>query len=159
MERINEFLAEIRITFLVGILLLVLVCWLHKDNRRNERVYEDTNATVAMQQWVELKNESAALSNELTAYKTELTRLKKPSAELLSQLETAEKMLSKLQTELAEQKKDLIALSKDKDELKTSLQTLKQQINHERKIHKRQVWQNRFWCIIIGTGIGIAASR
>ena len=46
MERINEFLAEIRITFLVGILLLVLVCWLHKDNRRNERVYEDTNATV-----------------------------------------------------------------------------------------------------------------
>ena len=46
MERINEFLAENRITFLVGILLLVLVCWLHKDNRRNEPVYEDTNATV-----------------------------------------------------------------------------------------------------------------
>ena len=46
MERINEFLAEIRITFLVGILLLVLVCWLHKDNRRNDGVYNDTNATV-----------------------------------------------------------------------------------------------------------------
>ena len=46
MERINEFLAENRITFLVGILLLVLVCWLHKDTRQNEPVYEDTNATV-----------------------------------------------------------------------------------------------------------------
>ena len=46
MERINEFLAENRITFLVGILLLVLVIWLHKDNRRNEPVYENTNATV-----------------------------------------------------------------------------------------------------------------
>ena len=47
MERINEFLAENRVAFLVGILLLVLVCWLHKDNRRNEPVYENTNATVA----------------------------------------------------------------------------------------------------------------
>jgi septal ring factor EnvC (AmiA/AmiB activator) len=45
-ERINEFLAENRVAFLVGFLLLVLVCWLHKDNRRNEPVYEDTNATV-----------------------------------------------------------------------------------------------------------------
>lgn len=46
MERINEFLAENRVAFLVGVLLLVLVCWLHKDTRRNEPVYEDTNATV-----------------------------------------------------------------------------------------------------------------
>ena len=46
MERINEFLAENRITFIVGILLLVLVCWLHKDNRRNDGVYNDTNSTV-----------------------------------------------------------------------------------------------------------------
>ena len=46
MERINEFLAENRITFLVGILLLVLVCWLHKDNRRNDGVYNDTDSTV-----------------------------------------------------------------------------------------------------------------
>ena len=46
MERINEFLAENRVAFLVGILLLVLVCWLHKDNRRNDGVYNDTNSTV-----------------------------------------------------------------------------------------------------------------
>ena len=47
MERINEFLAENRITFLVGILLLILVIWLHKDNRRNDGVYNDTNNAVA----------------------------------------------------------------------------------------------------------------
>ena len=46
MERINEFLAENRITFLVGSLLLVLVCWLHKDNRRNDGQYNNTDATV-----------------------------------------------------------------------------------------------------------------
>ena len=46
MERINEFLAENRVAFLVGILLLVLVIWLHKDNRRNDGVYNDTDATV-----------------------------------------------------------------------------------------------------------------
>ena len=46
MERINDFLAENRITFLVGILLLILVIWLHKDNRRNDGVYNDTNSTV-----------------------------------------------------------------------------------------------------------------
>ena len=46
MERINEFLAENRVAFLVGILLLVLVCWLHKDNRRNDGQYNNTDATV-----------------------------------------------------------------------------------------------------------------
>ena len=143
-----------------ALLFLLVFCFLF-SSAGYTKTTDETNEymKIPMQQWVELKNESAALNNELTAYKTELTRLKNPSAELLSQLETAEKMLLQLQTELAEQKKDLTALSKDKDELKTSLQTLKQQINHERKIHKRQIWQNRFWCIIIGAGIGIAASR
>ena len=114
---------------------------------------------IPITQWQMLKEESAALSNELTAYKTELTRLKKPSAELLSQLEIAEKMLLQLQAELKEQKNDLTLLSSDKEKLKTSLETLKLQIDRERRIHKRQVWQNRFWCILIGAGIGVAASR
>jgi hypothetical protein len=77
----------------------------------------------------------------------------------LSQLEKAEKTLLQLQTELAEQKADLMMLSKEAAESKTLLATLKQQITKERKIHKRQIWQNRLWCILIGTGIGIAASR
>jgi hypothetical protein len=53
----------------------------------------------------------------------------------------------------------LTKLSSEVKESKTLLQTLKNQIEKERKIHKRQVWQNRFWCILIGAGIGFVAGR
>ena len=115
--------------------------------------------TIPMEQWQTLTNDCKALNSELISYKSEIQRLKKPSAELLSQLEMAEKTLKQLQTELAEQTKDLTALSNEAEESRTSLQILKQQIDRERKIHKRQIWQNRFWCILIGAGIGYAASR
>ena len=115
--------------------------------------------TIPMQQWQTLTAESKALSQDLIEYKKEIQLLKKPSAELVQQLTQAEKMLSQLQTELEKQKKDLTELSKDKDELKTSLQTLKQKINKERAVHRRQVWQNRIWCLLIGAGIGVVASR
>ena len=50
-------------------------------------------------------------------------------------------------------------LSKDAEKSKILLQTLKEQISRERKIHKRQIWQNRIWCLLIGAGIGYAASN
>jgi hypothetical protein len=50
----------------------------------------------------------------------------------------------------------LILLRNDLDESKTELQTLKQNIAKERRIHKRQIWQNRVWCLLIGAGIGCA---
>jgi hypothetical protein len=53
----------------------------------------------------------------------------------------------------------LTLLSKEVDESKTLLTKLKEQINKERKVHRRQVWQNRIWCLLIGAGIGVAASR
>jgi FtsZ-binding cell division protein ZapB len=68
-------------------------------------------------------------------------------------------MLLKLTKELEEQKADLTTLSNEVKESKALLQTLKNQIEKERKIHKRQVWQNRFWCILIGAGIGFVAGR
>jgi len=34
---------------------------------------------------------------------------------------------------------------------------LKEQINKERRIHRRQIWQNRFWCLLFGVGVGLAA--
>lgn len=111
---------------------------------------------IPITQWQMLTSESKTLSNELIEYKSEIQRLKKPSAELLSQLEIAEKTLLQLQTELERQNADLMLLSKDKDELKTSLQTLKQKIDKERCIHRRQLWQNRLWCILGGTAVGIA---
>ena len=112
--------------------------------------------TIPITQWNELKSESKELSAELIEYRKEIQLLKKPSSELVTQLTQAEKMLSQLQTELSEQKKDLMELSKDKDELRTLSLTLKQQIGKERSIHRRQLWQNRLWCILGGAAVGIA---
>jgi hypothetical protein len=50
----------------------------------------------------------------------------------------------------------LTQLSRQAAESKTELQTLKQNIDKERRIHRRQVWQNRIWCLLIGAGIGLA---
>lgn len=46
MEKIKEFLAENRLILVIGILLLVLICWLHADAHRNDEVYNDTDKSV-----------------------------------------------------------------------------------------------------------------
>ena len=66
-------------------------------------------------------------------------------------------MLNELKLELAESKKDLTALSSEVAELRTLSQTLKQKIEKERSVHRRQLWQNRLWFLIIGAGVGYAA--
>jgi predicted nucleic acid-binding Zn-ribbon protein len=45
-EKIKEFLAENRLVLVVGVCLLLLICWLHHDARRNEPVYNDTDKSV-----------------------------------------------------------------------------------------------------------------
>ena len=110
-------------------------------------------------QWNALKTNFQTLNQELTACKDQLQKIKKPSSELVTQLTQAEKMLKQLQEELAKQNDDLTTLSRQAEELRTLSQTLKEQINKERRIHRRQVWQNRFWFLLIGAGIGYAASR
>lgn len=107
-------------------------------------------------QWNELKTNFQTLNNELIACKDQLQKIKKPSSELVTQLTQAEKMLKSLQEELAKQNDDLTMLYKEVDESKTLLTTLKSQINKERKVHRRQIWQNRLWCLLIGAGIGFA---
>ena len=47
MEKIKEFLAENRLAILIGLCLLLLICWLHHDANRNKPVYNDTDTTVA----------------------------------------------------------------------------------------------------------------
>lgn len=116
-----------------------------------------THITIPMTQWNALKNELTMQESELNQFRQEFQKLKKPSAELRTQLEKAENLLKQSQTELQDVKQDLTALRKDRDELKTSLQTLKEQINKERRIHHRQIWQNRFWCLLFGVGVGLAA--
>ena len=119
---------------------------------------KETNQYIKIQitQWNDLKANFQTLNNELTACKKELQRIKKPSSELVTQLNEAERMLKLLQEELAKQNDDLTTLSMQVDESKTLLTTLKKQIDKERRVHRRQIWQNRLWCLLIGAGIGLA---
>ena len=110
-------------------------------------------------QWQILTSESKALKEDLIQCRQDLTRIKKPSAELLKELDEAEKRLKSLQEELNKQKEDLILLSNEVSELKTLSEKLKKQIDKERRVHKRQIWQNRIWCLLIGAGIGFIAGR
>ena len=119
----------------------------------------DQYIKIQTDQWNDLKTNFQILNQELTACKDQLQKIKKPSSELVTQLTQAEKMLKQLQEELQRQNDDLTMLSRQAEESKTLLQTLKTQIDKERRVHRRQVWQNRFWCLLIGVGIGYAASR
>lgn len=83
MERINEFLAENR-TFLVGILLLVLVCWLHKDNRRNDGVYNDTNNAVA-----DLERRIDRIEQRVDSVSARLDQAEKTNTELGGRIESS----------------------------------------------------------------------
>ena len=47
MEQIKSFIAENRLALLLGLLLLLLICWLHADNHRNDGIHQDTDSTVA----------------------------------------------------------------------------------------------------------------
>ena len=46
MEKIKEFLAENRLAILIGLLLLLLICWLHNDANRNKPIYNDTDGSL-----------------------------------------------------------------------------------------------------------------
>ena len=46
-DKIKEFIAENRLALLLGLLLLLLICWLHADNHRNDGIHHDTDSTVA----------------------------------------------------------------------------------------------------------------
>ena len=121
----------------------------------------ETNQSISVpiNQWNTLKLELTALQNELIQCKTELQKSKRPQELLSEQLTEAERQLMKLKELSAAQKNELTQLSKDAEELKISLRTLKQQIENERRVHRRQVWQSRLWCFLIGAGIGVAASH
>ena len=84
MERINEFLAENRVAFLVGILLLVLVCWLHKDNRRNDGVYNDTNNAVA-----DIERRIDRIEQRVDSVSARLDQAEKTNTELGGRIESS----------------------------------------------------------------------
>ena len=135
-------------------LLLVFVCCYSSIGYTMTQTETSQSITIPITQWQTLTSEFQALNQDLIQCQSELKKLKKPSTELLSELAEAQDMLSKLTKDLEEQKKDLNLLSQEANELKQLSKTLKEQINKERQIHKRQIWQNRLWCLLIGVGIG-----
>lgn len=118
-----------------------------------------TDILIPVSQWSALKQELKAREIELNALETTLKTLKRPSMELQQQLEKARLLLEKSQMELQTVKSELTALNKDLDELKTLSQILRQQIEHERRVARRRVWQNRLWFLLIGAAAGAAAAR
>ena len=138
-----------------GVLLFLVLC---VASHGSAMTFDETNQymKVPIAQWQTLTNECRTLKEDLIQCRTDLTKIKKPSTELLKELEEAEKRLKSLQVELTKQKEDLILLSNEVSELKTLSEKLKKQINKERAVHKRQVWQNRIWCLLIGVGVGCA---
>ena len=115
-----------------------------------------TSITIPMSQWNALKNELSLLNTDLMVCQQDLTMLKKPSQTLVEELTQAQTLQRRLETELTECRTELTLLSKDVEELKTLLMTLKEKINKERAVHKRQIWQSRMWCLLIGVGVGMA---
>ncbi len=118
-----------------------------------------TDILIPVSQWNELKQELKARETELNALEATLKTLKRPSTELQKQLETAQLLLEKSQQELTNAKSELTILNRDLAELKTLSVMLKQQIEHERRVARRRVWQNRLWFLLIGAAAGAAAAR
>lgn len=47
MEKIKEFFVENHTVIVIGICLLILICWLHHDAERNKPNYDNTDKSVA----------------------------------------------------------------------------------------------------------------
>ena len=145
--------------WLLAFLSLLLCWWLFGASCHAQGKIPEKQITISADLWQNLKTELTELNQELQAYQTELTTLKKPSKELTQELNTAKALLVKLQGELTACKTELTTLCKEVEEYKTSLRILKDKIDREKRIHKRQVIQSRIWGFVAGICVGVIASR
>ncbi len=146
---------KIRVIALLLLLLLFFVSSAHGSSMTTKETPE--YMTARMELWNALNQELDQQAIELVTASNELKRLKKPSAELLKELNEAKILLQKSQEDLKIAKDDLTLASKELDELKISCKTLRQNIDKERRVHRRQVWQNRFWFFVGGVAVALAA--
>lgn len=110
---------------------------------------------VPMSQWNLLKQKVAEQQTVLTELEEKLKTLRAPSGGLRTQLSLAKEQLKKSRAELANAKISLQEAGSSILKLQKSLETLKKQIDKERMVQKRVLWQNRLWSFIGGIGIGI----
>ena len=144
---------------ILSLSLLVSVCAYSPCGYTMTTTATSQSITIPMSSWTLLKSELETLNSDLIQCQKELTLLKKPSSQLVTELTQAQDMLKKLNQELEASKNDLTTLSNEVGELKTLLATLRTQIDKERRVHRRQLWQNRIWCIVGGVAIGYAVRK
>ena len=142
----------------LAVFLALLLCWWLFGASCHAQTPEK-QITISADLWQNLKTELTELNQELILCQNELTTLKRPSQELVTELTQAKNMLGKLQQELTACKEDLTALHKEAEESRTLLKKLKEQIDKEKRIHKRQVIQSRIWGFVAGICVGVIASR
>ncbi len=143
---------------LIALLFLCLLLYVSPAHGSSQTMKETQSyMTVRMELWNELNQELNQQANSLQEASAELKKLRKPSAQLLNELSEAQQLLRKSQEELRLAKENLTNASKEVDALKTSCMTLRQNIDKERRVHRRQVWQNRLWCLIGGAAVALAA--
>ena len=141
--------------------VLLLLCCVAWSGRGWCMTRQETSAykLIPIQQWQILTSELTTQETELNQLQQELQKLKKPSEQLRQELQKAKEQLQKSQTELINARLSLTDASKELAESKTLLQTLRQAIDKERRVQRRQIWQNRVWFFLAGVAVGVAAGK
>ena len=102
--------------------------------------------TIPRQQWIELKIRLKQQQVTLLTLQEEITMLKKPSRELMKNLNEAKRQLKTAQNELT--------ASMEIEKLSILCSELKQQIQQEKKKASLKAKQNAFWSFVTGLLIG-----
>lgn len=72
MGKIKGFIAENRLILVIGLCLLLLICWLHHDTNRNKPVYNDTDKSVER-----IEERMSAIESRLDTMSDRLTEAQK----------------------------------------------------------------------------------
>lgn len=102
--------------------------------------------TIPRQQWIELKIRLKQQQVTLLTLQEEITMLKKPSRELMKNLNEAKRQFKTAQNELT--------ASMEIEKLSILCSELKQQIQQEKKKASLKAKQNAFWSFVAGCLIG-----
>lgn len=110
--------------------------------------------TVPRQQWTELKTQLEQQQVILLTLQEKITMLKKPSSELIQNLNEARRQLKTAQNELTASNSSLKSASMEIEMLSELCSELKQQIQKEKKKASLKAKQNAFWGFVAGCLIG-----
>ena len=84
MEQIKEFIAENRLALLLGLLLLLLICWLHHDQHRNDGINHDTDSTMA-----DIEKRIDRIEQRVDSVSARLDQAEKTNTELGGRIESS----------------------------------------------------------------------